>query len=58
MPTATHNQAVEDFRASLAVLQSEMDKVHQAIMQDNLQELKDNRTFLELEFGVLRKPEE
>ena len=58
MPTAAHRQAVEDFRASLAVLQTEIDEVHQAILQDNLQELKDNRTFLELQFGVVRKPEE
>lgn len=58
MPTAAHGQAVEDFRASLAVLQTEVDEVHQAILQDNLQALKDNRTFLELQFGVLRKPEE
>ena len=58
MPTATHAHAVEDFRASLAVLQSEMDEVHRAVLQDNLQELKDNRTFLELQFGVVRKPEE
>lgn len=58
MPTAAHKQAVEDFRASLAVLQTEVDEVHQAILQDNLQALKDNRTFLELQFGVLRKPEE
>lgn len=58
MPRATRSQAVEDFRASLAVLQREMDKVHQAIMQDNLRELKDNRTFLELQFGVLKDPDE
>ncbi|MCG7267223.1 hypothetical protein [Corynebacterium evansiae] len=58
MPTAAHGQAVEDFRASLAVLQTEIDEVHQAILRDNLQELKDNRTFLELQFGVLNEPDE
>lgn len=58
MPTAAHGQAVEDFRASLAVLQTEVDEVHQAILQDNLQALKDNRTFLELQFGVLNEPDE
>lgn len=58
MPTAAHKQAVEDFRASLAVLQTEIDEVHQAIRQDNLRELKDNRTFLELQFGVLKDPDE
>lgn len=58
MPGVAHRQAVEDFRASLAVLQTEIDEVHQAILRDNLQELKDNRTFLELQFGVVRKPEE
>lgn len=58
MPGVAHRQAVEDFRASLAVLQTEIDEVHKAILRDNLQELKDNRTFLELQFGVVRKPEE
>lgn len=58
MPGVAHRQAVEDFRASLAVLQTEMDEVHQAILQDNLRELKDNRTFLELQFGVLNDPDE
>lgn len=58
MPGEAHRQAVEDFRASLAVLQTEIDEVHKAILRDNLQELKDNRTFLELQFGVVRKPEE
>lgn len=58
MPTAAHGQAVEDFRASLAVLQTEIDEVHQAILRDNLRELKDNRTFLELQFGVLKDPDE
>lgn len=58
MPGVAHRQAVEDFRASLAVLQTEIDEVHKAILQDNLQELKDNRTFLELQFGVLNEPDE
>lgn len=58
MPGVAHRQAVEDFRASLAVLQTEIDEVHKAILRDNLQELKDNRTFLELQFGVLNEPDE